>query len=256
MFHLLPKASRYRQTIVIVGILFMVAAIMLASYSSSAWQIVLTQGILFGIGGILLNFVHVSIFPEWFDKKKGQAMGIIWLGYRAGGLAFPPICQWLLDTHGFEKTLRVLLAPMLALLVPSVLLLRGRYSAATVISSSTGPGVSKITALRTPKVLFYLVVSIFFSLVTNVPMMFITKFGNDLQLDSSDQALSLSFVFASNILGTYLCGWLSDKLLYRHIMGVCAIAASLVHFLVWGFVKGKIGLFLYALCIGLTSGGA
>lgn len=67
----------------------MVTFPVLASCATEAWQIFFTQGILYGVGGIFLNFVHVSIFPEWFDKRKGQAMGVIWLGYRAGGLAFP-----------------------------------------------------------------------------------------------------------------------------------------------------------------------
>ncbi|KAK3176619.1 hypothetical protein OEA41_007942 [Lepraria neglecta] len=87
MFQILPKAARHRRTLVLVGISIMMLSLLLASCAAEAWQIVLTQGILYGIGGIFLNFVHVSIFSEWFDKKKGQAMGLIWLGYRVGGLA-------------------------------------------------------------------------------------------------------------------------------------------------------------------------
>ncbi|KAL9103039.1 MAG: hypothetical protein Q9163_001869 [Psora crenata] len=254
LFQVLPKAARHRQWIVIIGILLITSAIALASFSSTAWHKLLTQGILFGIGGIFLNFVHVSVFSEWFDKKKGQAMGIIWLGYRAGSLAFPPVCQWLLDNHGYEKTLRVLLAPMLALLLPSVLLLRGRYPASTVISAATLPKVSKMDALRSPSVVFYLFTSILFDLVTNVPMMFITKFAADIGMESSDRALALSLVFGSNIVGTYASGWLSDRGFHRGMMGASAIAASLVHFLIWGFVKTKFGVFIYAISVGLACG--
>ena len=255
MFQILPKAARYRQTLVLIGITTMMVSLILASLATEAWQIVLTQGILYGIGGIFLNFVHVSIFSEWFDKKKGQAMGLIWLGYRAGGLGFPLICQWLLDKHGFQQTLRVLIAPMLVLLLPCVVLFRGRYPAASVISKPTQPTISKIDAMRTPSVLFYLVVSILFGLVTNVPMMFITKFAADLGLDASDRALTLSLVFASNMLGTYALGHLSDKGFHQWLMGASAISASLIHILLWGFVKTKFGLIAYAICIGVTSGG-
>lgn len=255
MFQILPKAARYRQTLVLVGILIMMLSLLLASCATEAWQIVLTQGILYGIGGIFLNFVHVSIFSEWFDKKKGQAMGLIWLGYRVGGLGFPPVCQWLLEKHGFEQTLRVLIAPMLALLLPCLVLFRGRYPAATVISKPTQPTISKIEALRTPSVLFYLIASSLFGFVTNVPMMFITKFGADLGLNASDRALSLSMVFASNMLGTYVFGRLSDKGFHQWLMGTSALSASLIHFVLWGFIKTKYGVFAYAVCIGLASGG-
>ena len=255
LFQILPKASKHRRNMVILGIFIITLALVLASCSSTAWQKLVTQGILFGIGGILLNFVHVSVFSEWFDRKKGKAMGVIWLGYRAGGLAFPPVCQWLLDKHGYEKTLRVLLAPMLALLMPSILLLRGRYSTSVVVSAPSYSKISKIDALRTPDVLSYLFTSVLYGLVTNVPMMFITKFGTDIGMESSDRALALSFVFGSNIVGTYASGLLSDKGYHRTLMGFSAIAASLTHFLLWGFAKAKFGVFIYALCIGLTNGG-
>ena len=64
MFQILPKAARYHQTLVLIGITTMMESLILASLATEAWQIVLTQGILYGIGGIFLNFVHVSIYSE------------------------------------------------------------------------------------------------------------------------------------------------------------------------------------------------
>ncbi|CAF9921070.1 MAG: hypothetical protein ALECFALPRED_001705 [Alectoria fallacina] len=255
LFQILPKAARYRQTLVLIGITILLLSLVLASYAREAWQIVLTQGIFYGIGGILLNFVHVSIFSEWFDKKRSQAMSIIWLGYRVGGLAFPLICQWLLDQHGYETTLRVLLAPMLALLLPTVVLFRGRYPASTVVSKPVQPPVSKLATLRNPSVAFYLLVALLFAFVTNVPMMFITKFAAEIEMYTFDQALALSLVFGSNVVGTYVIGQLSDRGFIDWLMGGSAVLASLIHFLVWGLAKTKTSVFIYAICIGLTNGG-
>ena len=255
LFQMLPQAAHHRSKLVIIGISIMIVSLVLASCATKGWQIFLTQGILYGIGGIFLNFVHVSIFPEWFDKKKGQAMGIIWLGYRLGGLAFPLICQWLLDKHGYQKTLRVIIAPMLALLLPSIVLFRGRYSVASVVSKPAQPAISKLQALKTPNVLYYLIVALLFSFVTNVPMMFITRYAADLHLDASDQALALSLVFISNILSTYILGRLSDKGFRQGLMAASAVSTSLIHVLIWGFAKSKIGVFVYAFCVGLSSGG-
>ncbi|KAL9042421.1 MAG: hypothetical protein Q9180_000612 [Flavoplaca navasiana] len=255
VFQFLPKSARFRQPIVMIGIAIMVLAMISASFATSAAQIVVTQGILYGLGGILLNFVHVSVFSEWFDRKRGRAMGLIWLGFRFGGLGFPLICQWLLDKHGYEKTLRVLIAPMLALLAPSIFLLRGRYPASSAQVKPTRPPVSKMTAFRTPTLPFYLLVAVLFQAVTNAPMMFITKFATDLELDPSDRALALSLVFFGSMLGPYFHGRLSDNAFYPSIVGVSALSASLVHLLFWGFVKSKYGLFGYAIVIGTVSGG-
>lgn len=255
IFQILPKSAKYRQAMVLIGIATMTIALVLASFASTAWQIVMTQGVMYGLGGIMLNFVHVSVFSEWFDQKRGQAMGIIWLGFRLGGLAFPLICQWLLDKHGYRETLRVLIAPMLVLLLPSIVLLRGRYHVAAVLSKPARPPVSKLQALRTPSLLYYLLVAVLFAFVTNVPMMFITKFSADLGLDTSDRALALSMVFLGNLLGPYTLGRLSDNDFNPLLMGASAILTSLVHFLVWGLAKTRIGTFAYAISVGLMSGG-
>ena len=255
LFQFLPKSARYRQTIVMTGIIIMVLAMILASFATEAAEIVATQGILFGLGGILLNFVHVSVFPEWFDQKRGRAMGLIWLGFRLGGLAFPLICQWLLDKHGYPKTLRVLVAPMLALLLPSIVLLRGRYPVATVQSKPIEQPKSKLAALRTPTLPFYLLIAILFAAVTNVPMMFITRFAVDLKLRSVDCALALSLVFLGNMLGPYLLGRLSDNSFQPSLMGASALFTSFMHLLFWGFVKSKSSLFGYAICVGILGGG-
>ena len=255
LFQLFPKSTRYRQSMVVSGIFIMMSAVFLASCATTPWQIVTTQGILFGIGGVMLNYVHVSVFPEWFDKKQGQAMGIIWLGFRLGALAFPLICQWLLEQHGFEKTLRVLIAPMLALLLPSTLLLRGRFSAATIEAPPAQPPVSKLTVIRNPTVLYTLLASLLFDLVMNVPRMFITSYAAAIRIKAADQALALSLLALSDMVGTYALGALSDNVSYQVLMAVCAILTSLAHFLLWGFAKTKLGVFVYAIAVGLTSGG-
>jgi hypothetical protein len=255
LFQFLPKATRYRQLLVIVGIFTITISLLLASFATADWQIVLLQGVLFGIGGILMNYVHISIFPEWFDKKKGQAMGIIWTGWRVGALAFPLICQWLLDKHGFAKTLRVLIAPMLALLMPAVVLLRGRYHSATIISKPANPPISKLQALRAPNVLFYLFSACLFYLVVNIPKMFITTFAADIGLKGSDQAVTLSLLVLSDMLGTYGFGWLSDSVFHEGLTASIAVSTSLSHIFGLGFAKSKLGIFFYAVAVGLASGG-
>ncbi|KAF2180471.1 MFS general substrate transporter [Zopfia rhizophila CBS 207.26] len=255
-FQILPKLARYRRLLVIIGIAIMIVAIFMASCATTAWQIVLTQGILFGCGGIILNFVHVSVFIEWFtEEKQSQAMSIIWAGYRVGELAFPPVCQWLLDKHGYEETLRVLIAPMLALLLPSIMLLRGRYPVAQVTTEPPSPPGSKLAALRSPNVLFHLLISLMLDLVINVPTMFVTRFGADIGLGTPDIALALSVYTLCNLVGTTVFGWISHSGNYESLLALCAVTTSLSHLLIWGFTTTKFGLFGYAIAAGISSGG-
>ena len=233
----------------------MILSLFLASCATTASQIVLTQGVLFGIGGIMLNFVHVSIFSEWFVNAQGRAMGIIWLGWRVGGLAFPPICQWLLEQHGYEQTLRVLIAPMLALLAPTVLAFRGRYPSASVQTTNAEPRVSRLAALRAPGVFFYLVVVLLFSFVVNVPVMFITQYGADLGFDISIQGLAYFLRTVSTMIGVYSFGLLSDKGHHQSLMVASGVSTSIVYFFIWPFAKTELGLYTCAVAVGLTTGG-
>lgn len=255
VFPFLPIAGRHRRSLVLSGILIITISIVVASYAQHDWQIVLAQGVAFGLGGIMLNFVHVSIFSEWFDKKKGQAMGIIWSGWRVGALAFPLICQWLLEQHGFEKTLRVLIAPMISLLVPAMVLFRGRYHSTTITLKSATKPVSKLQALGAPSVLYYLCATCMFYLVINVPKMFITTFAADLGIKGSDQALALVLLVLSEMVGTYLCGYLSATMYHEGLTAFNAIATSITHLLGMGYARGKASVLAYAVVVGLTSGG-
>lgn len=61
----------------------MIAALFGASFASKVWHLVLTQGVLYAIGGALLYFPTCAFLDEWFVKRKGLAFGVMWAG--AGG---------------------------------------------------------------------------------------------------------------------------------------------------------------------------
>ncbi|KAH8774758.1 major facilitator superfamily domain-containing protein, partial [Diaporthe sp. PMI_573] len=230
-------------------------SLILASCATSPWQIVLTQGVLFGVGGIMLNFVHVSIFSEWFVERRPSAMSFIWLGWRVGSLGFPLVSQWLLDAQGYEATLQSLAVPILALLLPSLIAFRGQYPAAHVQSAKQIPRISTWRLLQTPNLLYYLLVTVLFSMVIKAPTMFIITFAEDLSLNPADQALAYCLRVISAMMGIYAFGKYSDKGLYQQLMTFSTIAFSTVYFLIWGFAKDRLTLYTFAMAIGLTSGG-
>ena len=50
-----------------------------------AWQLILLQGVLFGIGGGMLYVPVIKLLPEWFSERRGLASGIIFAGGGVGG---------------------------------------------------------------------------------------------------------------------------------------------------------------------------
>lgn len=255
LFQMLPTSHRARRPLIFLGIGIILFSLLWASWASTSWEVFVSLGISFGIGGIILNFVHVSVFSEWFDKKRGQAMGIVWLGYRFGALGLPLICQYLLEMHGYEKTIQVLIAPALALLVPSILLLRGRFPSSSVQSNPVEPTVSKRTAIRAPSVLFHLLAGTLFYAVVTVPKMFIMAYAADMGLKASEQVYAFVILIMSTMVGTYVLGWLSDLIAFEGLVCLAALATSASHLFIWGFARQKLVLYIYALLVGLSIGG-
>ena len=52
------------------------------------WQLILLQGVLFGISGGLLYVPVIKLLPEWFSARRGLAGGIIFAGGGVGGKTF------------------------------------------------------------------------------------------------------------------------------------------------------------------------
>ncbi|KAK0652318.1 hypothetical protein B0T16DRAFT_454695 [Cercophora newfieldiana] len=64
------------KTITISGILMVSFGFTLASFCHSIWQLLLTQGLVVGLGMSLLHFPFLAPAPEYFTKHRATAMGI------------------------------------------------------------------------------------------------------------------------------------------------------------------------------------
>ncbi|KAJ1935660.1 hypothetical protein GGF37_005912, partial [Kickxella alabastrina] len=92
----------------LVGTTICSIALLLASFTNALWQLVLTQGVMFGIGAALIYAPSVSLASQWHDKTRPLATGIAVAGSGAGGMLFTEITQTLMESVGYKWTLRIL----------------------------------------------------------------------------------------------------------------------------------------------------
>lgn len=71
-------------------------------------HLLLTQGVLFGVGASLLYFPTLANAPEYFEGHRGLAMGIILSGAGIGAVVLSPTIQALITAFGIRWTLRAL----------------------------------------------------------------------------------------------------------------------------------------------------
>lgn len=93
------------QLIIALGIVFQGAALLLAAFSVSLWQIYLSKGLLMSFGLAFIYIPSMALLPQWFRKKRSLASGIGTAGSGLGGIIFNLGMQNILQTKGIKWAL-------------------------------------------------------------------------------------------------------------------------------------------------------
>ena len=127
----LPFAGRHvdrrgaRRVLAIVSILLGFAAI---AFGFVNGLVVLALGFAavryFGQGCLFL--CANNIVAQWFERRRGFALSLVWLGFSASVALHPPFAQWLIETVGWREAWLWLGLSTWALLFPVLWLVRNR----------------------------------------------------------------------------------------------------------------------------------
>jgi MFS family permease len=101
--------------------LAMMAASSAASlFMTAPWQLVLTWGLVSGIGsGCIANVLSATIVNRWFVTNRGLVMGLFAASTSTGTLVFIPALSAIADGHGWQPVVGCVAIAM-ALLIPLV----------------------------------------------------------------------------------------------------------------------------------------
>jgi MFS family permease len=83
--------------------------------------------VIVGVGHAGSHIIPVSMMiNNWFVKRRGMAMGIVFSATGLGGLVFNPVANWLVLNYGWEQTYIILGALIGLFCVPTALLIMRR----------------------------------------------------------------------------------------------------------------------------------
>ncbi|KAL4912729.1 major facilitator superfamily domain-containing protein [Aspergillus aurantiobrunneus] len=91
-----------------LGVLLQTAALLGAAWSTSIWQLYLSQGVCYGWGLGLQYSSSTSVIPQWFSTRRSLAAGITTAGTGTGGLIYSLAANAMLDRLGPGWTYRIL----------------------------------------------------------------------------------------------------------------------------------------------------
>src|SRR5579863_400137 len=110
-----------------LGVALMAGGLLLAPLTTQPWHLYLTIGVMVGAGSICLGYSGQSLFlPNWFNRRRGLAIGLAFAGVGIGSVTLLPWVQLMIDRSGWRTACTAMGLLVLVVLAPINLLLRKR----------------------------------------------------------------------------------------------------------------------------------
>ncbi|KAL8802106.1 MAG: hypothetical protein Q9182_004050 [Xanthomendoza sp. 2 TL-2023] len=244
--------QQIRRPIAVVGHSLLLIGLISASFANRISELIITQGIIYGVGGALLYTILLIYLDQWFIARKGLAYGVLWAGTGLGGAAVPLIFNWSLERYGFRTSLRMWAVVVFIFLTPLVILIKPRLPL---------PEKGEIRPLNLRflrQKLFWVLQlgNIIEGLGYFVPSIYLLTFGSThLHLRPIPATLVISVLNLSSVAGTILIGYLIDHLAPSSVILISSLGAALSIFLLWGFAISQPVIYIFAIAYGIFAGG-
>ncbi|EJF57758.1 MFS general substrate transporter [Dichomitus squalens LYAD-421 SS1] len=228
-----------------------------ARFATRVSQLILLQGVVFGISGGLLYVPILKLIPEYFSERSGLASGIIFAGGGVGGFFFAFILNALLDQVGLRWTLRIWAIGSTIVSGIALLGVRPRLPVPTYASGQRRPRFipPQLGLMKNP---------LFWSVSLTIALQGLSYFPVLLYITSFTTATStpLTAVIVTSIFnssavgGQIVLGHLSDRYPYPWVMFLSAVGSGIVAFLLWGLASSATQLYFFAVIFGALSDGS
>src|SRR3954454_19196978 len=110
-----------------LGVALRAAGVLLAAMTARPWHRYLTLCVMVGAGSVCLGYSGQSLFlPNWFNRRRGLAIGVAFAGVGVGSMTLLPRVQLMIEQTGWGAACTAMGILILAVLAPINLLLRKR----------------------------------------------------------------------------------------------------------------------------------
>ncbi|MEO6962469.1 MAG: MFS transporter [Puia sp.] len=237
------------------GIIMSGLAVIGLSTMTSLWQFYsfyLLMALGYLCGGPLPNQVLTS---RWFNKSRGKAMGIAYLGIGVGGMLVPQIARVLNMHMNWRSSLMILGLLMIAVSFPMAWFVQESPGSGQEETGTDEPKVSFKSILK-KRSFYYLATGSMCSIgaVAGLSQNLKLYFSMDLKYSQGEAANVLSLVLGASIIGRLLMGWLADRYPKKNIMLlIYALISGSILLLYLG--SSPVIIYLFAFLFGIGLGG-
>ena len=257
------RPPRWKRMAAYAGLLLSSAGLIISAWSTEVWHLIVTQGILVGLGSALMYSPTTLVIDEWFARRKSFAYSIMLATKNVVGTGTPFITPALLSSMGLRNTLRVWGAITFGTGIVGLLLLPfGNKATATERPHAAGRVPWKF--LTHPTFYIYLVANMVFSSGYGLPQTYVPSYARQvLHLPRAQSSLMLALLNLPPIFSSIVVGMLGDGMLvFGHqlststLFALTALGSALPVLLIWGLAtrSGAVGIAFFAVVYGFFSG--
>lgn len=109
-----------------IGIVLSTVGYLCSSWAYDTYQFILSYGILGGLGSSFIFCLSIGVLSHWFNRRRGLAIGLTYIGGALGGALFPIMYRELFPKIGYGWTVRVATFITTGLLLVAFVLARDR----------------------------------------------------------------------------------------------------------------------------------
>jgi sugar phosphate permease len=207
--------------LMLVGIVMAGGALVGLSYvmSLSAFYFFYTFNALgYVFGGPLPNQVLLS---RWFDRARGKAMGIAYLGIGAGGALVPLLSFALTQAYGWRGALRILGVLMIAVALPVAFFVREPNASASGGGAAPKPrSPASLQSILMRPAFYFLMIGSLASIgaVGGTIQNLALYLSLDRKLPQVEIDTTLSIILVGSLFGRVVMGWLADRWPKKYVM--------------------------------------
>ena len=261
--------------IVPIGVSLVGGSLLLLSSMSSLVQAYLFYILLaVSAGGITLIPISSAI-SQWFENRRGMAMGIALAGTSIGGMTLAPLAGWILNSFGWRTGYRVYGIAVWILLIPLLLvILRRRPRDMGLLPDGARPqdlnqtgsindaaddqptGLSLKQAIKTST--FWLIAAGFMlpMFAGRALLIHLVPILTDSGISAETAASVYGFTVGLSIVGRLGFGFAADKFSIRRIFALCYAIEAVGMFCLIGLGSlGNIALIGFIIIFGMSFGG-
>ena len=212
----------------LVGVVALTGGFVSASFASSAWHLLLSQGVMTGIGLGFIYIPSIAVLSQWFSKKRSLANGITAAGSGVGGMLFSLVTDITIRRLSLAWSLRITAAMACVMNTLATILLRDRNH---IINTIQHP--FKTDLLRRQEV-WLLLSWIFISMLGYVTLYYsLPDFAISIGLSQSQSSNTIIIVNLGTAVGRPWIGYLSDRFGREKVAAILTLSCGVLCLAIW-----------------------